>query len=77
LNNKLAALQGIVEGGDAKPTDSAFAVFKELSGRLDQQLTRLDAAVKTDVEAFNKQLRGKKLEPVTDKAAPARTVTTQ
>jgi hypothetical protein len=77
LNNKLAALQGIVEGGDAKPTDSAFAVFKELSGRIDQQLTRLEAAVKTDVEAFNKQLRGKKLEPVTDKAAPARTVTTQ
>ncbi len=65
LNNKLAALQGIVEGGDAKPTDNSQAVFKELSGRLDQQLGRLDATIKTDVEGFNKLLRGKKLEPVT------------
>ena len=33
LNNKLAALQGIVESGDYKPTDQSVAVFKELSGR--------------------------------------------
>ena len=35
LNNKLAALQGIVESGDYKPTDQAYAVFKDLSARLD------------------------------------------
>ncbi len=76
LNNKLAALQGIVEGGDAKPTDSSYAVFKELSGRLDQHVGRLDAAVKTDVEAFNKLLRGKKLEPVKDEGVvPVMTAT--
>ena len=38
LNNKLAALQGIVESGDAKPTDQSYAVFKELSARLDKEL---------------------------------------
>ncbi len=76
LNNKLAALQGIVEGGDAKPTDSSYAVFKELSGRLDQQLGRIDSTVKTDVEAFNKLLRGKKLEPVKDEGVvPVMTAT--
>ena len=31
LNNKLAALQGIVESGDFRPTDQSQAVFKELS----------------------------------------------
>jgi photosystem II stability/assembly factor-like uncharacterized protein len=64
LNNKLAALQGIVESGDYKPTDQSYAVFKELSGQLDKQLARLDAAIKTDVAAFNQQLAGKKLDPV-------------
>ena len=46
LNNKLAALQGIVESGDYKPTDQSYAVFKELSARLDQQLARLEAIAK-------------------------------
>jgi photosystem II stability/assembly factor-like uncharacterized protein len=65
LNNKLAALQGIVENGDAKPTDQSYAVFKELSAQLDRQLARLDAIVKEDLVAFNRDLGKKKLEPVT------------
>jgi hypothetical protein len=64
LNNKLAALQGTVESGDYRPTAQAQAVFKELSGRLDKQLSRLDGVVKTDVAAFNRQLAGAGLEPV-------------
>jgi hypothetical protein len=47
LNNKLAALQSIVESGDARPTDQAYAVFKELSAQLDRDLARLDEVVKT------------------------------
>ncbi len=58
LNNKLAALQGMVESGDVKPTDQSYAVFKELSARLDKELARLEALVKTDVAAFNKLLSG-------------------
>ena len=64
LNNKLAALQGTVEGGDYRPTAQAQAVFKELSGRLDKELARLDALVKTDLAGFNRQLTGAGLEPV-------------
>ncbi|MEX1127263.1 MAG: hypothetical protein WEB50_01725 [Vicinamibacterales bacterium] len=56
LNNKLAALQGTVESGDYRPTDQAVAVFTELSARLDRELARLDALVKTDLAAFNTQL---------------------
>ena len=64
LNNKLAALQGTVESGDARPTDQSFAVFKELSGRLDKQLARLDALVKTDLVALNTSLQSAGLAPV-------------
>jgi hypothetical protein len=64
LNNKLAALQGIVEGGDAKPTDQSYAVFKELSGRLDKELAKLDALLTAELGAFNAQLMGEKLDAV-------------
>ncbi len=66
LNNKLAALQGIVESGDYKPTDQSYAVFKDLSSRLDRQFASLDLIVKTDLAAFNKLLVGKKLAAVKD-----------
>jgi len=69
LNNKLAALQGIVESGDDKPTTQSYEVFKELSGRLDREMTRLDALVKRDLAAFNKQLGAARLEPIKDGAA--------
>ena len=64
LNNKLAALQGTVESGDYPPTDQARAVFKELSGRLDQQLSRLDALVKSEVAAFSRTLEAAGLAPI-------------
>ena len=66
LNNKLAALQGTVESGDYKPTAQSYAVFKELSARLDKELARLDALVKTELVAFNRQLTGARLEAVKD-----------
>jgi photosystem II stability/assembly factor-like uncharacterized protein len=74
LNNKLAALQGIVESGDSKPTDQSHTVFKELSSRLDQQLARLEAVVKNELPALNKLLTDQKLEPVQD-GVPPRVVT--
>jgi photosystem II stability/assembly factor-like uncharacterized protein len=64
LNNKLAALQGLVEIGDSKPTDQAYAVFKELSGRLDKQLGQLDSLFSIDLANLNALLQRKKLEPV-------------
>ncbi|HET7219512.1 MAG TPA: hypothetical protein VFJ02_15755 [Vicinamibacterales bacterium] len=70
LNNKLAALQGVVEGGDAKPTDQAIAVFKDLSARLDKELGRLDALVKGDLAALNTQFTAQSLPPVKDGARP-------
>ena len=66
LNNKLAALQGVVESGDYRPTDQSHVVFKELSARLDKELARLEALVKTDVAAFNTSLTAAGLAPLKD-----------
>jgi photosystem II stability/assembly factor-like uncharacterized protein len=66
LNNKLAALQGLVETGDFKPTDQSYAVFKELSARLDKQFGQLDTVFSIDLANFNKLLQRKRLEPVKD-----------
>jgi hypothetical protein len=70
LNNKLAALQGTVESGDAPPTDQSYAVFKELSGRLDNELRKLDALIGSDLPAFNTALTSQRLEPIKDGVPP-------
>jgi hypothetical protein len=71
LNNKLAALQSIVESGDYKPTDQSYAVFKQLAAQLEKQLARVDVLIETDVDAFNKQIVRKKLDPIkTEVPAP-------
>ncbi len=53
LNNKLAALQSVVETGDNRPTTQSYAVFQDLSGRLDRQIARLEEIVARDLAAFN------------------------
>ena len=71
LNNKIAALQGIVESADGKPTAQSYEVFKELSARLDAQFAKLAAAVKTDLPALNKLVASRKLAPIKDEVPPA------
>jgi photosystem II stability/assembly factor-like uncharacterized protein len=53
LNNKLAALGGVVAAGDQAPTAQAGEVFAELSGRIRAELDTLAAALATDLPAFN------------------------
>jgi len=57
LNNKLAALTGVVESADAKPTAQSYEVFDELSGLLQTQLDRLLRIVDQAVPAFNAFVR--------------------
>jgi photosystem II stability/assembly factor-like uncharacterized protein len=64
LNNRLASLRRTVETGDAKPTDGAYTVFKELSAQTDEQLKRLEETLQTELAAFNDLLKRQKLEPV-------------
>jgi len=64
LNNKLAALAGVVGGGDAAPTDQSYAVYDDVAGRIDTQLARLREVVETDVPAFNALVRAQNVPAV-------------
>ena len=57
LNNKLAALAGVVAEADAAPTDQSLVVFAELGAKIDDQLRKLAEVMRTDLPAFNKLVR--------------------
>ena len=69
LNNKLAALAGVVGGGDAAPTDQAYVVYEDLTGKIDVQLARLRAVMESDVPAFNALVRERNVPAVVIKPA--------
>jgi hypothetical protein len=54
LNNKLAALGGVVGMGDGAPTAQAREVYQELAGRIDAELRTLEDVLATDLPAFNR-----------------------
>jgi len=57
LNNKIAALTGVVASADAAPTDQSVRVFEDLSAALQVQLDRLKVVLDVDVPAFNKLVK--------------------
>jgi photosystem II stability/assembly factor-like uncharacterized protein len=64
LNNKIAALRGIVESADDQPTDQTYEVFDFLSGQLEEQLVELEGIVSRDVAEFNVALQEAGLQPI-------------
>jgi photosystem II stability/assembly factor-like uncharacterized protein len=74
LNNKLAALAGIVASADAAPTDQSYALYEELTGKIDAQLQRLNQTMTTELPAFNKLVRASDIPAVIVK--PSATTTT-
>jgi hypothetical protein len=72
LNNKIAALAGVVESADNKPTAQSYEVFTELSTALEAQLAKMKQTLGTDLPRLNSALQREKLAPVsTTPAAPA------
>ena len=57
LNNKLAALAGVVASADARPTDQSYLVFEELASGVNAQLAKLDGLMRKDLEEFNRLVR--------------------
>ncbi|MFL5385805.1 MAG: VPS10 domain-containing protein [Longimicrobiaceae bacterium] len=70
LNNKMAALLGVVESAETAPTRQSYTVFADLSHRIDVQLAALDALVRTDLPRLNALLRAQGLPDV--RAEPER-----
>ena len=68
LNNRIAALGGVIESADVVPTDQSYDVYQMLSGQLDKQLTTLGDAVQKELPQVNQMLQRQKLAPI--KAEP-------
>jgi hypothetical protein len=58
LNNKIAALTGVVGSADAGPTQPSYEVYDELSAQLQVQLDRLEVVITTEIPAFNDLVAG-------------------
>ncbi|HEY3884085.1 MAG TPA: hypothetical protein VGL62_02665 [Vicinamibacterales bacterium] len=64
LNNKVAAVQGVVESADSAPTEQSTEIFNMLAGQVDQQLNTLDTAVKVELPRVNELLQRQRLQPI-------------
>ena len=64
LNNKLAALGGVVGSADAAPTAQSYAVYDEVVTAIDAELQKLSQIIKTDVPAFNQLVRDQNIPAV-------------
>ena len=64
LNNKLASLMGMVERGEAAPTEQSYQVFESLSGSLQTELIRMNAIIDQDLRRLNELLSEAGLDPI-------------
>ena len=69
LNNKLAALGGVVYGADTPPTDQSYVVYDDVVTQIDAQLQKLAQIMKGDVPAFNQLVRDQNIPAVVVKPA--------
>jgi hypothetical protein len=64
LNNKLAALAGVVYGAEYAPNNQSYAVYDDLVAQIDGQLQKLAQIMKSDVPAFNQLVRDQNIPAV-------------
>ena len=64
LNNKIAALSGVVAGTDARPTSQSYTVFNDLSSQLDRQLQAMRGPLLVLLPPINAQLKAAGLPPI-------------
>ncbi|MDX6529040.1 MAG: hypothetical protein QOH41_1330 [Blastocatellia bacterium] len=69
LNNKLAALGGVVSQSESPPNEQSFAVYDELVAEINAQLSKLAQIMKTDVPAFNQMVRDANIPAIVVKPA--------
>jgi photosystem II stability/assembly factor-like uncharacterized protein len=64
LNNKLAAVGSEADGNDFKPTEQVKAVYKEINGKIDEQLNSLNKIFSEQIPKFNELIRQKSINAV-------------
>src|SRR6266404_3342269 len=69
LNNKLAALGGVVSQSETPPNEQSYAVYEELVGEINVQLSKLAQLMKVDVPAFNQLVKDQNIPAIVVKPA--------
>jgi photosystem II stability/assembly factor-like uncharacterized protein len=69
LNNKLAAVAGVVASADAAPTEQSYTVYEEQVGKINTQLQQLEQVMRVDLAAFNQLVREQNIPAVILKPA--------
>jgi photosystem II stability/assembly factor-like uncharacterized protein len=64
LNNRLAALMGVVQSADARPTEQTSLVFNVLSAELADHLAKLNEALTVDLLQLNRALVARNVKAV-------------
>ena len=64
LNNKIAALSGVVGGTAARPTSQSYTVFNDLSSQLDRQLQAMRGVLLVVLPPLNAILKSHALPPI-------------
>jgi hypothetical protein len=71
LNNKLAALEGVVESSDNPPTSQSNVVWEDLATKANAQLQKYKQLSSTGLSSFNKLVREQNVPAVVVPAAAA------
>ena len=66
LNDKLAGLHDIVAAADARPTNSCFMVYDDLSEKIDRQLKKMDDILNARLPELNSIIEKEKLFNIRD-----------
>ena len=72
LNDKLANLMGLNADGDFPPTKQAEEVRQGLTKMIDDELTKLDALIDSNVNLINQKVKEKGIEMVMIKKEPTK-----
>jgi len=70
LNAKLAELTSVVAAADFAPPQQTYDVFREISGKIDLQLQRLDEVMAQDVTGFEHLLRELQIPAIVPRTGP-------
>lgn len=64
INNRIAALNRVVNAGDGKPIGNAYDIFKDVTAELKGETDRLQQVLAKDLPAFNAEAKRAGVEPV-------------
>jgi hypothetical protein len=71
LNNKIAALMGVVGSAEARPTQQSYDVFRILSVQLDRELANMQRVLDAHLPAINALLKSAGLPVIVPRASEA------